>query len=257
MDIDIKQAITRNGWELAKLPQEERTYEICLMAVKRAPHRSGSNESILRQVPQQHLSYELCMAAVQQDGDALRDVPSEFRNRELCLTAVKQSYNALPDVPRVLRDMEICEAAVEEYGMALLHIPPQFMTEELIIKALHTAPQVIQFVPEEYCTLNVCRYAARNDWSRPIVRQFIPENIWKLLYCRLSLALLPWLLSVWPCINSRRENSQMKWTGGAKLLSRSCPSSPAPFGRASTTRMMWWQSWRPTKKSALRRFRVR
>jgi len=121
-DIKIK------GFSLSKIPENERTPEMCFVAI----HYWGA---ALEFVPDKYKTYELCLDAVRHnmpvdDGcSALAFVPEEFKTHELCLEAIRhdtltsifwENYSVEPDytaaidfVPEKLRTPELCFEAVK------------------------------------------------------------------------------------------------------------------------------------------------
>ena len=84
--------VIRDGWALQYIPEEHRSYDMCLHAVKQCGWT-------LQFVPEEHRSYDLCLSAVEQNGGTLKYVPMEHRSYDLCLSAVQQDRCALYFVP--------------------------------------------------------------------------------------------------------------------------------------------------------------
>jgi hypothetical protein len=89
--------VTQHGWALYRVPEEHRTYALCLVAVTQ-------DGGALEYVPLEHRTYELCLAAGTQYGWALEYVPEEHLTYELCMAAVTQCGMALRYVPAELRE---------------------------------------------------------------------------------------------------------------------------------------------------------
>lgn len=181
MNYSILEAIRKDGWYIAGIPEDRRTLELCRIAVQSAHPKLSDTESILHYVPLALRSAELCQSAVSKDGCALFDVPEKILTRELCLTAVKNYWKALAAIPSALRDAEICSAAVRENGQALQFVPRNLMTPTMLWEAIKTAPSALQFVPMEFRTADICLYAGRRDHSGAAARSIPVEVLNRLL----------------------------------------------------------------------------
>ena len=121
-DIQIK------GYSLEKIPENERTLEMCFVAI----HYWGA---ALEYVPDKYKTYELCLDAVRHntpvdDGcSALAFVPDELKTYELCLEAVRHDYLTSP--------LWECGWSVEfDYDAAINFVPEKLRTPELCYEAL-------------------------------------------------------------------------------------------------------------------------
>jgi len=134
---DKKKCLSISSWEkdiqikgrsLAEIPENERTPEVCFVAI----HYWGA---ALEFVPNRYKTYELCLDAVRHNApvdegcSALAFVPEEFKTYELCLEAIKhdcitsifwENHSVEPDytaainlVPEKLRTPELCFEAVK------------------------------------------------------------------------------------------------------------------------------------------------
>ncbi len=79
-----KITVTDHGDVLCHVPDEHKTYELCLIAVSQCCNA-------LQCVPEKHKTYELCLIAVTNNGTALRYVPEIHRTPELCLAAITKN----------------------------------------------------------------------------------------------------------------------------------------------------------------------
>jgi hypothetical protein len=84
---------------LRAIPEEDRTYEICLVTVS----NYGYN---LRSVPAVHKDYEMCLATVSNHGYALLDVPEVHKDYKLCLAAMRECKDTLDLLPNELFNRE-------------------------------------------------------------------------------------------------------------------------------------------------------
>jgi hypothetical protein len=88
------EAVKQNGYALEYVPDEFKTAEMYLEAVKQ------DSRYTLQYVPDELKTAELCLIAVKEDGMALESVPSKLKTAELCLEAVKRNDAALQFVPK-------------------------------------------------------------------------------------------------------------------------------------------------------------
>lgn len=160
------QELEVNCYELARIPPEKRSYELCLFAAQHSFQILFSTESLLYFVPKEHKTAEMCREVVARDGEALRDVPTELCTRELCMLAVSRFGEALSDVPRCLRDAAMCEAAVREDGAAFYHVPQALKTEALCLLAVSSMGEAYHWLhdaPDACKTERVCALALRRS----------------------------------------------------------------------------------------------
>lgn len=84
--------VRESGLSLSRIPPKERTYELCLEAVK----RTGT---ALQFVPKEIVTNEICLTAIKTNGWAIRHVPIEFITYELCNEVINQKYLAFTHIP--------------------------------------------------------------------------------------------------------------------------------------------------------------
>ena len=120
--------IQKKGYSLRSVPEDERTPEMCFVAV----HYWGA---ALEYVPGKYKTYELCLYAVRHNTpvdagcSALAFVPEELKTQELCLEAIRHDY-----LISVFWD---CDHTVEwDYSAAINFVPKKFKTPELCYEAL-------------------------------------------------------------------------------------------------------------------------
>jgi hypothetical protein len=63
---------------------ENKTYELCLEAVKR-------NHYALLFIPDQLITYELCLISVEKAASCIQYVPERFQTNEICLKVIKDN----------------------------------------------------------------------------------------------------------------------------------------------------------------------
>ena len=137
------EAVRKDGWSLHHVPEELKTYKLCLAAIKQ-------QGLVLRKVPKALRTPELCLAAVKEYGLAFRYVPKALKTPELCLIAVKDEGTELRHVPEALKTPKLCLAAVKHdpWGCALNHVPEALKTYELCLAAVKQNEEAIICVPK-------------------------------------------------------------------------------------------------------------
>jgi Domain of unknown function (DUF4116) len=188
--------ITQNGRVIQYVPEECRTPELCLMAVKQY---GGAFDY----VPEDKMTQELCFLAVEQNGCALSSVPRVYKTPELCRLAVEQNGMALQFVPGGHRNLELCYLAIEQDGRALQYVSVKYRTPEFCRMAVKQDGRALQFVPHDLnssiaqiddlpanarfdfkCVLELCRLAVeQNGWALG----FIPKEHRTLELCRIAI----------------------------------------------------------------------
>ena len=98
---------------LLDVPDELRTEEICLEAVKQ-------NGMVLQFLHIKLKTVEVCLEAVKSSGRALEYVSESLKTAEVCLEAVKSRGLVLKDVPERLKTAEMCFHAVRKHGDMLI-----------------------------------------------------------------------------------------------------------------------------------------
>lgn len=152
---------------LSETPEEERTEELCLKAVKEYGFA-------IRWVPKDKRTKEICLEALRSYAEAVFYVPEEMRTEELYLKAVQEHGPDLSSVPKEKRTEEMCLAAVKENGLALLYVPEEMRTEEICLEAVRQDGTLLQYVPEEKCTEEICLEAVMEDGD---ALQYVPEKM--------------------------------------------------------------------------------
>ena len=126
-DIQIK------GHGLKKIPENERTPEMCFIAI----HYWGA---ALEYVPEKFKTYELCLDAVRHNTpvdegcSALAFVPEEFKTYELCLEAIRHDY--LTSIFWEPREDGGFHTVQSDYSAAINFVPEKLKTPELCYEAL-------------------------------------------------------------------------------------------------------------------------
>lgn len=165
------------GWDLLSIPEENRSYEICLYAIQILRPIMGNNQHLLSFLPIEYLRYEMCFASVQNVGRSLECVPMFHRDKALCIAAVRSDGEATPDVPKHLQDIELYRIAVDESGEAIIYVPHNSIDKEMAITAMKSAPRLYHRLPEHLRKdYDVCYTAVR--YKRDTITE-IPIDIKK------------------------------------------------------------------------------
>ena len=126
---------------------------------KQAVHYNGN---YLEYVPNELKTYEMCLAAVANDGAAYQFVPENQIDKKMYLTAItlpsayRDEIHSLRKVPLSVIDMEICEAAINVDGKNLAYVPSKYITEKMCHDAVKNNRHSLKYVPEEYLSEELC-----------------------------------------------------------------------------------------------------
>ena len=128
---------------LGLIPENMRTFEICLKEVK-------NNTFALRYVPENMKTYELYLNLAK--GTDLFFFPENMRTPEICIEALKNNRRALQYLPESMRTPEICMEAVKNNGYSLQYVPESMKTLEICMEAVKSCRDAIEYVPDEFKT---------------------------------------------------------------------------------------------------------
>ena len=113
----------------------------------------------LKIVPDEYKTEEVCLAAVRQFGLALAYVPDKLKTRDLCRTAVIQEGTSLKFVPQRFVDLNMCYMAVSENGMALYYVPERLKEVSVCQRAVEQDRNAIEFVPYTQIANGLIQYS--------------------------------------------------------------------------------------------------
>lgn len=149
-------AVQQDGMKLADVPDDFKTPEICLAAVR-------NNRFAFQFVPEKFKSIEVCVASLRVGWFNLPNpyehIPEGILHAEefwdmamqrLYLDAVKISGTKLERVPEKGRTPEVCLIAVQRWGRALQFVPGKLKTPELCLAAVRQDNRAISYVPKKY-----------------------------------------------------------------------------------------------------------
>jgi hypothetical protein len=195
--INYYELVTKNPFNLEKIPKEFQTEEICTAAI----NKTWKIISLIT-----NFTPEICNLIVDKNWMHLKLIPPEFRTEELCWKALLASkYAALPFVPIQTSDMcfcainnvdfgfqwireptmEMCILAVsrcvanlrylkespyrdEIYMRAVSNNPKAFkyitnLTTEICTAAVNTCGSNLKYIPIEFQTLDLIKIASEKD----------------------------------------------------------------------------------------------
>lgn len=151
-------AVRRSPWQIERIPEEERNYELYLTAL-------SGHAGILKIVPKKFRTDEIFRIAScsNQLKDAYPYLPKSYRkHRYLALTAVTERGQNIAYVPGKTLDEEICRAAVASDPLALKKIPPHLRNYELCLSSVKEVPSLLLAVPDELLNEEIFSFVYQN-----------------------------------------------------------------------------------------------
>lgn len=143
----LKFACKNDVFALERMHKNEKTFELCKLAVIRYGHQ-------LKYVPSLMRTQEICKLALKKNGAALEFVPKAFRTAKLCRDAVRDSGLAIQFVPKSLITLEMFNDFIEsprgkvyENSLEPDWIPQKYRTRELFEKLLPNQPKILPIIP--------------------------------------------------------------------------------------------------------------
>lgn len=110
-----EQLLQESVWNLQKIPDEDKTRDMCLWCVKKAGY-------LLASVPDYLKDQEICDASIRNACWALRYVPLKFLTKELCMCAIKQNPGTIGTIPEPYQTTEL-KAFANENPFELYEVP--------------------------------------------------------------------------------------------------------------------------------------
>ena len=199
-----RRAVWHDGSYLQYVPEKWKTPELCMEAIRRSPYA-------IAHLPESMKSPDLYMSLVRENPQNLKGVPREARTPEMSREAFERTYgkdktdfsviSALSDPALVL---QVCREQDDPQQihrlMSVLHLNRRLVTEEVALEAVRkdagvlydipqtaitplvadTAvrgdPRMIQWIPRELRTSDLCLYA---EAAHPELRVYVPDEIAK------------------------------------------------------------------------------
>lgn len=151
-------AVQRNPWQIERIPEEERDYELYRAALVK-------DAGILKIIPPKFRTEEIYMIAScsNQLKDAYPYLPKSYRKQKaLALAAVSESGKNIAYVPRETLDEEICRAAVISFPLALEKVPPDLRSYELCLSAIAKTALVLPCIPTKFLNEEIFSFVYQN-----------------------------------------------------------------------------------------------
>lgn len=199
-----RRAVGHDGSYLQYVPEKWKTPELCMEAIRRSPYA-------IAHLPESMKSPDLYMSLVRENPQNLKGVPREARTPEMSREAFERTYgkdktdfsviSALSDPALVLQVFREQDDPQQIHRlMSVLHLNRRLVTEEVALEAVRkdagvlydipqtaitplvadTAvrgdPRMIQWVPRELRTSDLCLYA---EAAHPELRVYVPDEIAK------------------------------------------------------------------------------
>ena len=199
-----RRAVGYDGSYLQYVPEKWKTPELCMEAIRRSPYA-------IAHLPESMKSPDLYMSLVRENPQNLKGVPREARTPEMSREAFERTYgkdktdfsviSALSDPALVLQVFREQDDPQQIHRlMSVLHLNRRLVTEEVALEAVRkdagvlydipqtaitplvadTAvrgdPRMIQWVPRELRTADLCLYA---EAAHPELRVYVPDEIAK------------------------------------------------------------------------------
>lgn len=127
-------------------------------------------------VPFKDRTYKICLAAVRIDGDYLKNVPDEYRTLQICYMAVEKCGFSIQYVPDKFRTTQMYQKAIKAHPFAIEYVPESDITEDLCITAVQYDWRVINALPPQFQNQRIAALALmkflraegvhRNDFKR-------------------------------------------------------------------------------------------
>jgi len=166
------EAVKCDGSSLQFIPEEFKTNELCLLAVK-------SRGIALEYVPEKFKNYKLCLTAVKKHGCALKYAPDNLKTAELVNIAINQNVRAFECAPAEYKTRENCLAVLKQDNMDSIifdHVPDTLKTKEFFEEAFALNVNSLQFMPENFITMEMCERAVKEGDMYGNILAYIPEK---------------------------------------------------------------------------------
>lgn len=159
---------------LQKIPDEFKTPNIYLAAVKSRPH-------VFKCIPDDQKTAEMSLIAVKKGEVSLDTVPMQFRTEEICSEAIANSGCNLQYVPQEQKTEEICITTIRRYPSAIIYIPDELKTDEFYLKAIKNNPEILRYISSEIQAKAYCLDAVEKFYLDAVKKnghalQYIPTE---------------------------------------------------------------------------------
>ena len=121
---DYRQLLKQNGFLLKYLTDENKTEELCEIAIKSYP-------SSFNYVPRNMQTDKICELVIYHDWCMIKYVPYDKITDEMYEYAISKNGNLLQHVPENKKTYKLCKIAVQTNGFALKYVPDNKQTSEI------------------------------------------------------------------------------------------------------------------------------
>ena len=161
--------------------ENNKTFEICEMAIKYDPHalefiKKPSENTLLTL----QKIYDLCVIAISESAESLQFVTfADFTNNQvtqLCELAMENCISAIKYIDSAHQTNKMCEDAVKKYGTSIEYICKENKTQKICELAVENDIDALFHIEEEFQTIKMCKSVAERykmRYGRPIVLQSI------------------------------------------------------------------------------------
>jgi hypothetical protein len=156
--------VAQCGIALEFVPGYWRKPETCLKAVKQ-------NANALLFVPKDLRTKEICQVALENGLNNLKLIPTKWLSKATCLKAVLNSCRAFTSVPEKYLSDDFVDKVFAKHPSIIHRVP--LKTYERYLMAVKIDPYMIDYVPTNMKTEEICRFAMRGLYTI----EHIPLNI--------------------------------------------------------------------------------
>jgi len=160
-------AVTRNGYALHLIREQYITRELCVAALISYPEE-------IEVIQEQYLTPDLLLEVAKKNGEILEFLNENDKSYEICMAAVTQRGYALEYVPEKFKTYEMSLASIKSSGEFDV-IPTEHLTAEMYITSIFSGKDMIDRLPDEYRTPEICIFAALDKNIHAF--KHIPENL--------------------------------------------------------------------------------
>lgn len=168
--LDCKLAIEYSSGIFHLIPEEFRTEELCLLALK----INKGNDNLIKSIPKKILTKEFVVSIVEVSGADLQYIPKDLVDKEIVLKAVKNTIRAFNYIPKEYQTEELYKELLSINHKIVKKIPKKLLTRDICIYALTLNWKAFKYIPNKFKDREVCLLAYKKDYR---VLEFIPEGV--------------------------------------------------------------------------------
>jgi hypothetical protein len=174
-------------FDLSQIPFDDRTSEICEIAVKN--NTDNINTDNIKYVPLKFRTLDMCTNVLKTNISYIGYIPRNILTYKMCVEAVKSYEILLANIPYYHRTLELCLHAINKYSCVLKYVPKKFKTYEMCLNAIKgrcdedtyrcECNNILKYIPHRFKTPELC-YSLftlnNNHYYRDEIK-FIPKKI--------------------------------------------------------------------------------